>query len=87
MNPDAIPIFESKATFAVGRKNSKSFQATRRQILLTLAWAVTIHKCQGLTMLEVVVDMALGKGRSAPGQAYVAFKRVWELSTHNQLFR
>ena len=37
MNPDAVPIFESEATLPVGRKISKSFQATRRQFPLTLA--------------------------------------------------
>ena len=31
----AIPIFESETTFHVGRKNSKSFQASRRQFPLT----------------------------------------------------
>ena len=47
---------------------------------MTLAWAVTICKCQGLTLSEVVVDMTLGKSRFAPGQAYVAFSRALELS-------
>ena len=36
-NLDAIPIFQSGATFPFGRKNSKSFQATRRHFPLTLA--------------------------------------------------
>ena len=76
LNLDAVPIFQSEATFHLGRKNSKSFQATRRQFPLTLAWAVTIHKCQSLTLSKVTVDMTLGKGRFAPGQAYVAFSRV-----------
>ena len=44
--------------------------------LLTLAWAVTIHKCQGLTLPEVVIDMTPAKGKSKPGEAYVAFSRV-----------
>ena len=43
---------------------------------LTLAWAVTIHKCQGLTLSEIVIDMTPAKGKFKPGEAYVAFSRV-----------
>ena len=39
-------------------------------------WAVTIHKCQGLTLPEIVIDMTPVKGRFKPGEAYVAFSRV-----------
>jgi len=45
-----------------------------RQIPLRLAWAVTIHKSQGLTYDEVVVDM--GNRAFSPGQTYVALSRV-----------
>ena len=38
-----------------------------------LAWAVTIHKYQGLTLDEIVLVMTPSKGQFAPGQAYVAF--------------
>ena len=54
----------------------KSFQATRAQFPLTLAWVVTIHKCEGLTLSEIVIDMTHAKGKFRPGEAYVAFSRV-----------
>ena len=53
-----------------------SCQATRSQFPLTLAWAVTIHKCQGLTLPQIVIDMTPAKGKLKPGKAYVAFSRV-----------
>ena len=53
-----------------------SYQATRSQFPLTLAWAVTIHKSQGLTLPEIVIDMTPAKGKLKPGEAYVAFSRV-----------
>ena len=45
-----------------------------RQVPLRLAWAVTIHKSQGLTYDEIVVDM--GNRAFSPGQTYVALSRV-----------
>ena len=41
-----------------------SFQATRTQFPLTLAWAVTIQKWQELTLSEIVIDMTHAKASS-----------------------
>ena len=48
-----------------------------QQIPLRLAWAVTVHKAQGQTYDEVIIDM--GRGAFSPGQTYVALSRVRSL--------
>ncbi|KAB2808034.1 helix-turn-helix domain-containing protein [Phaeocystidibacter luteus] len=49
---------------------------TFQQFPLKLAWAVTIHKSQGLTFDRAVIDV----GRAfAPGQVYVALSRLRSL--------
>lgn len=53
----------------------KGAEVTRYQFPLTLAFATTIHKVQGLTLDSIVVDME-GSSRFNSGQAYVAFSRV-----------
>lgn len=48
-----------------------------RQIPLRLAWSVTVHKSQGMTYDEVVIE--LGGNAFSAGQTYVALSRVRSL--------
>ena len=66
-NPNAVPIYQTQATVPIDKKTS--YQATRIQFPLTLAWAATMNKCQGLTLPEIVIDMTPVKCKFKPGQA------------------
>ncbi|MEQ3744970.1 MAG: AAA family ATPase [Henriciella sp.] len=59
------------------KKVSREVVGTFKQVPLRLAYAVTIHKAQGLTLEKVFIDF--DSGMFAHGQAYVAFSRARSL--------
>jgi len=56
----------------------KDIYVARSQFPITLAWALTIHKTQGLSLDSAVID--IGKDIFEPGMAYVALSRVKKLA-------
>ena len=59
------------------KKVKREVIGTFKQMPLRLAYAVTIHKAQGLTLEKVYIDF--DSGMFAHGQAYVAFSRARSL--------
>ena len=72
--PDGtVPITPLRRTWF-----STTKQCSRLQIPLKLAWAVTIHKSQGLTLDKAVIDV--GKKEFSTGLTFVACSRVRQLT-------
>lgn len=66
--------------FVYDKKNKRvdsEIIGTFMQYPLRLAWAVTIHKSQGLTFERVIID--IGRGTFSHGQLYVALSRCTSL--------
>ena len=85
LSPLGLPVVEfisgrketigmEKWTFHIGGGNI----AYRKQLPLTLAWAISIHKSQGMTL--DCVEISLGRAFER-GQTYVALSRAKNLQT------
>ena len=75
----ALPILPARRSFEVQHDN---LHYVRKQFPLTLAYAMTAHKCQGSTLEEVIVDFRGSNDKASGyierGSFYVAITRVTE---------
>ena len=72
LHDSTVPITPLRRTWS-----SSGGRCSRLQLPLKLAWAVTIHKSQGLTLDKVVIDV--GKREFSAGLTFVACSRVRHL--------
>ena len=72
--PNSVPICPATISH-----HSYDGHHERQQLPLKLAWAITIHKSQGLTLEKAWID--LGPSERVPGITYVAISRVRSLSS------
>ena len=74
---DDIPIIPISAVI-VTWEDKTGVRCSRQQIPLQLAYAMTVHKSQGMTLDKVRVD--LGESEFSPGLTFVAISRVRRLT-------
>jgi hypothetical protein len=83
MEPDSVWVaFDNGETVNIPKRSSqfdpqREDSATMTQIPLRPAYALTIHKSQGLTLDRAHIDIRAAR---EPGQAYVALSRLRSLS-------
>ncbi len=79
-HPGCVPIKIHKFDYSLGKlSKGHTAKATVYQFPITLAWALTAHKCQGLTIKKPQMLSADLDSVFTTGQAYVILGRVQEL--------
>ena len=68
-HPKYIPVPPFQGEFS-----HDGMACKRVQFPIVLAWAITIHKCQGMTLSKVIID--IGKKEMQNGLTFVAISRV-----------
>ena len=68
-HPKYIPVPPFQGEFS-----HDGMACKRVQFPIVLAWAITIHKCQGMTLSKVIID--IGKKEMQNGLMFVAISRV-----------
>ena len=73
----ATPISKIEFSYVIGKyKRNSTARAIAIQFPLTLAWAATVHKCQGLTIKQPTALIADLETIFAENQAYVLLTRI-----------
>ena len=75
---DTQPSYVPICPITISSESQNGFHE-RQQLPLRLAWALTIHKSQGLTLSKAWID--IGKSEKTAGVSYVAISRVKTLSS------